>query len=200
MTIIGITGGTGAGKTTALRVLTAFGAHMIDCDALYHELLVTDKEMLRELDARFPGVVEDGVLQRKKLGAIVFGDEKALLDLNRITHAYIRKSVEETILREKEKGTPVVAIDAIALLESGIGELCDFTVGIIAPEEVRIKRIMLRENISEKYARLRVSAQKSNAYFRSVCDYTLENACDTMEAFEVVCTEFFDQKLKEERK
>lgn len=67
-TIIGITGGTGCGKTTALHVLSGMGVHIIDCDAVYHHLLETDEAMLRDLDSAFPGVVEDGKLQRKRLG------------------------------------------------------------------------------------------------------------------------------------
>ena len=78
--IIGITGGTGCGKTTALDAVRKLGGTVIDCDAVYHRLLQTDKKMLAAIEARFPGVVEDGQLNRKKLGAIVFADEAALLD------------------------------------------------------------------------------------------------------------------------
>ena len=68
--IIGITGGTGCGKTTLLEAIKAMGGLVLDCDAIYHELLQSDKEMLRAIADRFPGTVEDGQLQRKKLGAI----------------------------------------------------------------------------------------------------------------------------------
>ena len=87
--IFGITGGTGCGKTTALEAIEALGGVVLDCDAIYHELLKTDPSLLASIDARFPGVVENGELQRKKLGAIVFGDPQALLDLNAITHAAV---------------------------------------------------------------------------------------------------------------
>ena len=84
--IIGITGGTGCGKTTLLNVIAEAGGLILDCDAIYHELLQRDDALLNAIEARFPGVVEYGALNRKKLGAIVFADEKALLDLNAITH------------------------------------------------------------------------------------------------------------------
>ena len=85
--ILGITGGTGCGKTTLLNLIADHGGLILDCDAIYHELLISDKEMLAAIEHRFPGVVENGALNRKKLGGIVFADENALQDLNRITHA-----------------------------------------------------------------------------------------------------------------
>ena len=90
--ILGITGGTGCGKTTLLNVLKERGAVVLDCDAIYHELLTRDASLLAAIEERFPGTVEDGVLQRKKLGNLVFSDKNALLDLNRITHAASGKS------------------------------------------------------------------------------------------------------------
>ena len=198
MIIIGITGCTGAGKTTALNVLSFdFRAKIIDCDVLYHELLSFDKDMLSEIKNRFPGAFHDGIFVRKELGKIVFNDEKALLDLNEITHAYIRKSIKSIIENEKQINTNIIAIDAIALIESGLGELCDFVVGVIADEDTRVARIMRREGITEEYARLRISAQKSNEYFEKECDFTLSNNYDTQAEFESVCREFFDKKVKE---
>ena len=88
--IIGITGGTGCGKTTLLEAIKARGGLVLDCDAIYHRLLQTDKKMLAAIEARFPGTVQEGILQRKKLGAIVFADEQALLDLNRIPHSAVK--------------------------------------------------------------------------------------------------------------
>ena len=91
--IIGITGGTGCGKTTLLKLIAEQGGLILDCDAIYHELLISDKKMLDAIENRFPGVVENGALNRKKLGAIVFADENALLDLNRLTHGAVKAEV-----------------------------------------------------------------------------------------------------------
>ena len=153
--ILGITGGTGCGKTTLLTCIAEQGGLILDCDAIYHDLLKTDTALLDAIEGRFPGTVENGVLQRKKLGNLVFSDENALNDLNRITHGAVKAEVVRR-LAEKPK---LAAIDAIALFEGGLAELCDVTVAVTAPEEARIQRLMARDGISEDYARSRITAQ-----------------------------------------
>jgi len=169
--IIGITGGTGCGKTTLLQVIEEKGGLILDCDAIYHRLLAADRELLAAIDTRFPGTVENGQLLRKKLGAIVFSDRDALQDLNRITHSAIRSEV----LRLLEARPALAAIDAIALFEAGLAELCDITVAVTAPVEDRVRRLMLRDQISEEYARSRIAAQHEEAWFRQRCSCILEN-------------------------
>ena len=183
--IIGITGGSGCGKTTALNVIRDMGGLILDCDAIYHQLLNTDAQMLAAIEARFPGTVENGALNRKKLGAIVFADEKALLDLNAITHGAVKKEV----LRQLESKPKLAAIDAIGLFEGGLAALCDATVAITAPEELRVQRLMLRDNISENYARSRIRAQHSESWFREQCDYVLVND-EKIDAFATKCLAF----------
>lgn len=177
MTVIGITGPTGAGKTTVLNVLRDMGGAVADCDALYHELLRRDVSMQNELKARFGGGIfdENGGLRRKALGAIVFGDQSALEDLNAVTHRHIAAELERLIARAGAEGRPAIALDAVALLESGAGGLCDVTIAVTASKEVRVRRIMAREGISEAYARSRADAQKPDAWFEARCTYTLCN-------------------------
>jgi dephospho-CoA kinase len=184
--IIGITGGTGCGKTTALEAIRALGGLVLDCDAIYHKLLETDAALLQAIEDRFPGVVEEGVLQRKKLGAIVFSDPAALLDLNRITH----RAVEAQVLAQLADAPKLAAIDAIALFESGLNRLCDRTVAVTAPEDTRIARLIARDGISEEYAAARIAAQPPQSYFREKCDFTLVNDC-TRQAFYDKCLAFF---------
>ena len=184
--IFGITGGTGCGKTTALKAIEALGGTVLDCDAIYHELLKTDDALLSAIEAWFPGVVENRQLQRKKLGAIVFSDPQALLDLNAITHAAIRAEVERRLA-----DTPrLAAIDAVELFTSGLAALCDTTVAVVAPPEDRVRRLMKRDNISEEYARARIAAQKDEAWFRANCDHILENT-GSIDAFATKCIDFF---------
>lgn len=183
--IIGITGGTGCGKTTLLSVLREYGFTVLDCDKIYHDLLKTDKKLLAALDARFPGTVREGVLDRKKLGVTVFSDQDALADLNRITHA----AVKEQVLRLLPPEPQNAAIDAIGLFESGLNELCKLTVAVTAPVEDRVRRLIARDNISEIYARTRISAQHSQEEFQKLCDHTLEND-STEEAFREKCLAF----------
>ena len=183
--IIGITGGTGCGKTTLLNLIRQQGGLVLDCDAIYHELLQTDKNMLSAIDARFPGVIEGGSLNRKKLGAIVFADEEALLDLNRITHA----AVKQEVLRRLEMKPVLAAIDAIGLFEGGLAELCDVTVAVTAPVADRVRRLMQRDSISEEYARIRIKAQHEESWYRDRCNYVLENNA-TIDAFATKCLAF----------
>ncbi len=177
MIVIGITGPTGAGKTTVLNVLRELGGAVADCDGVYHELLRASVPMREELAARFgPGIFdENGDLRRKELGAIVFSDPDALADLNAITHRHIVSELERRIAQAEGEGRPAIALDAVALLESGAGTLCGTTIAVTAPEEVRVGRIMAREGIGEDYARARVRAQKPSAWFEGRCAHTLRN-------------------------
>ena len=188
--ILGITGGTGCGKTTLLREIEGRGGMILDCDAVYHELLTRDEVLLNAINDRFPGVVVDKKLERKKLGAIVFADEAALLDLNAITHGAIRAE----IVRRLSENPALAAIDAIALFEGGLAHLCDTTVAITAPRAERIQRLMKRDGISAQYAENRINAQKSEAWFRQMCDHTLHND-GTAEEFREKCSEFLDNIL-----
>ena len=180
MKVIGITGPTGAGKTTALNALRSLGGQIIDADAVYHDLTRSSPALRAELEARFGPVYNGETLDRKKLGAVVFQDQKALADLNAITHKYV---AQET-----------------ALLESPLAAYCDRTLAITAPEELRVKRIMAREGISEDYARMRVAAQKPSAWFQAHCDDTLESTeTDTVETFAQRARALFQQMLEESK-
>ena len=183
--IIGITGGTGCGKTTLLAEIEKLGGLVLDCDAIYHELLRTNRSLLAAIEKRFPGVVEDGQLNRQKLGSIVFADKSALQDLNAITHSAVKSSV----LCKLQNAPQLAAIDAIALFEGGLAELCDVTVAITAPTEVRVKRLMVRDSIPEDYARSRIAAQHDESWFRERCDDILENNSD-LDSFRSKCLAF----------
>lgn len=183
--ILGITGGSGCGKTTLLNQVQALGGLVLDCDEIYHRLLREDEALLRAIGARFPGTVSEGTLQRKKLGQQVFSDPQALEDLNRITHA----AVKQEVLRLLEGKPKLAAIDAIALFEGGLGELCDLTVAVTAPREDRVKRLMARDGIPREYAEKRLDAQHSDAWFRERCDYALENT-GNLPDFQAECLAF----------
>ena len=197
MRIIGITGPTGAGKTTALNELVKLGGCIYDADAVYHDLLKSSTALRRELEDRFgPLTDEQGEFQRKKLGAIVFADPEALADLNAISHRYVVAAIQEQLHKAQKQGTACAAIDAIALFESGLDKLCQATVAITAPPEIRVRRIMVREGISEEYARSRVAAQNPDDFFTSRCGYTLINDCIAPEEFAVRAKVLFESILK----
>ena len=184
--ILGITGGSGCGKTTLLNQVQTLGGLVLDCDEIYHRLLREDASLLHSIEARFPGTVTEGTLQRKELGRLVFSDPQALEDLNRITHTAVKREALR-LLEEKPK---LAAIDAIALFEGGLAELCDVTVAVTAPREDRVKRLMAREGIPREYAEKRLDAQHPDSWFRERCDYILENSGSLID-FQAKCLAFF---------
>lgn len=194
MKIIGITGGTGCGKTTALNELERRGALLIDCDAVYHRMLETDRPMLDEIEKYFPGAVIDGKLDRKALGAVVFTDEEALRDLNIITHRHINLEIRRILREHAMNGGTLAAIDAIELFSSGLAKRCTATIGVIADREVIIDRIMRRDGISREYAMMRVNAQRPNEYFIQKCSHVLENN-GSQEEFIEKCRKTFEEVL-----
>ena len=183
--ILGITGGTGCGKTTLLDMIRQQGGVVLDCDAIYHRLLQEDPALLAAIEDRFPGTVEAGVLQRKKLGDIVFSDKQALAELNQITHSAVKKEV----IRLLTPAPALAAIDAIGLFESDLDKLCQLTVAVTAPIDARITRLMVRDNIDREYALARIRAQRSCEEFSRLCDRTLHND-GTREAFREKCLAF----------
>lgn len=192
MTILGITGGSGGGKTTALREIQRQGGLVLDCDAVYHELLARDRELIEELGARFPGCVTDGMLDRRALGCVVFSDAEALKDLNAITHRYVGTEVDKRLRDWAMAGGTLAAVDAIELLSSGLGARCDLTVAVLAEKETRVQRIMARDGIGRQAALARIEAQRPDEYFIKNCDCVLYNNGD-----EAAFTQAFQRLIKE---
>ena len=199
--VLGLTGGTGAGKTSALNAIRELGGEIIDCDAVYHEMLDNDQELRNTINAAFPGVFgADGKLNRQKLGQEVFAKKERLDKLNAIVFRFLIPELER---RLDSAPDGLYAIDAINLIESGLDRLCDRTIAVTAPTELRVRRIMARDNISEQYARLRISAQKPDECYRSKCDLELNNGAETAETFQREARLFFErlvESLREEKR
>lgn len=191
--IVGLTGGTGAGKTSALAALEDLGGTVLDCDAVYHQMLRTDPALREAITAAFgPVFCPDGSLDRQKLGTLVFSDHAALDRLNAIVYEYLPPE-----LLRRAQGHTLVGLDAISLMESGLGRLCACTVAVLAPAEDRVRRIMARDGISEDYARLRISAQQPDAFYRERCSHILENNYATPAQFRDQARIFFRSMLRE---
>ena len=175
MSIVGITGPTGCGKTTALSVLRDFGALVLDCDAVYHELLESNSQLTAELDQAFPGTVKDGVLDRKAMGAVVFNDPAALGKLNAISHRHIALEINKRLENWAMSGGRLAALDAIELISSGISECCDVLIGVLSDKNLRAERIMARDGLDETAAWLRINAQRPDDYFKENCHHIIYN-------------------------
>ena len=199
--VLGLTGGTGAGKTSALNAIRELGGEIIDCDAVYHEMLDHDEDLRNTINAAFPGVFgPDGKLNRKKLGQEVFAKKERLDKLNAIVFRFLIPELER---RLDSIPDGLYAIDAINLIESGLDRLCDRTIAVTAPTELRVRRIMARDNITEQYARLRISAQKPDEFYRGKCDLELNNGAETAEVFQQETKVFFArlvESLREEKR
>lgn len=192
LTVIGITGPSGCGKTTALKELESFGALVLDCDEIYHELLKSNADLLQELDGAFPGTVINGKLDRKTLGRIVFADAEKLALLNKISHRYVMDETERRLRAFAMQGGSVAAIDAVELISAGMAERCDAVVGVLANEEIRIARIMARDGIDREAALARIRAQKPDSYYRTHCTHLLFNNAD-MAGFAAACRQLYKE-------
>jgi len=179
MRVIGITGGTGCGKTSVLRMMERLGCFAIDADEVYHRLLRYSDEMREALREAFPGAVnEKGDLDRVALGQIVYNDDEKMRQLKAITHPHVVREVEHILDVGRKHNAAMAVIDAVFLIESGLDKVCDLTVGITAAREVRMRRIMRRDGITERQAIMRIDAQPDEDFYRENCDYILDNSRD----------------------
>lgn len=177
MKIIGLTGLTGAGKSTVAQKLMAYGCYHIDADKVAREVINNNENVKYKLKERFGNDVinADGTINRPILASRAFSDEDSTNALNEITHPAVTEEIKSIIKDINEVGYRGVIIDAIALFESGEDELCDFTVAVIAPLDIRLERIMERDNITEEKALERINAQKDESFFTEKADFVLWN-------------------------
>lgn len=187
MKILGLTGGSGTGKSAASAAFAALGCAVIDADASYRTLCDTCTPMLEKIQSVFLDVLSpDGKLDRKKLGAIVFADPDKLLQLNAITHPYIRQAAKDAFAAYEQQGYGLCIYDAPVLFEAGMDTVCDATCAVLANRETRIARIMARDMISQDYAALRIAAQPDDDFYRTRCDYVIQNDADLDALYEQV--------------
>lgn len=160
MRLIGLCGRSGSGKGVFCELALQNGFKVIDCDAVYKDLVSYLSPCLLEIKSAFGDeTVKNNSLDRRYLAPIVFSDPEKLKLLNKITHKYITEEVQKILSSMPEDA--LVILDAPALFESGMDELCDLIVGIIAPDELCISRIVARDNISREEATMRLSKQLS---------------------------------------
>lgn len=173
--IIGITGSSGAGKSTICELLEEkYDVKIINADKIAKKLSKKGTNYIIDIIAKFGKdiVDEDGELKRKKLAEIIYNDPKKRMELNKCTFKYIRKEIEKQIKEQKGK---TIIIDAPLLFESELNKLCDKVIGIVSAKELQIERIVARDNIDYEQAEKRLKAQSSNDFYKEKCDIIIEN-------------------------
>ena len=175
--IIGLTGQTGAGKSTVRDIFKEKGAAVIDADSVAHDITDNDLDCIYDIVSRFSCLVlnEKGKINRKALGRRVFSDPKELLVLNKIIFPYILKAIEHEVLGYIANGTENIVIDGATVIESGCGKMCDVLISVVAEEETRITRIIKRDGITKADAERRVLAQKPEEFYTENSDYVIRN-------------------------
>jgi len=176
MKIIGLTGPTGAGKGEVSRVWASLGAKIIDCDAVYHEMLKTDAPLRAELAQAFPACTDSaGTIDRRKLAGVVFGSKDALHTLESIAYRHICRKISEELDVFRQNGTEIAVLDAPTLFEAGADTLCDLCAAVLAPVSIRRERLRERDGLDDAAIDARIAAQKSDDFFRTHCTCILEN-------------------------
>ncbi len=179
MRILGLTGPSGSGKGEVGRILEELGATVLDCDALYHEMLRCDEPLRAELCAAFPACTDgSGGVDRKKLAAVVFADPDKLAVLNEISHRHITHAIRERLAAFKGQGAAVAVLDAPTLFEAHADALCDCTAAVLAPREQRVARLRKRDRLSDSAICARLASQHDDAFFREHCTYIIDNDGD----------------------
>ena len=174
MIVFGITGGSGAGKSTVSEIFRELGVYVIDADKTARKVTKRGEKCFDELVSFFGDSIlnTDGSLNRKKLGGIVFSDEKKLGKLNEITHKYILSDIEKEL---SETDCEYAAIDGAVIIGSEIQRLCKFLVSVMADYDVRLKRILSRDNMTEEKAVLRLQSQPEDEVYIENSKYLIYN-------------------------
>ncbi len=180
MNIIGITGSSGAGKTTLSKILNERkDVKIIDADKVVKEMSVPGCEYLEKIEDTFGQevILEDGNLNRKLLADKIYNNNEALEKLNKLTFKYVIEEILNRIKEIKElKETEIIIIDAPLLFESGLEKYCNYVIALIADKELKIERICQRDNIDEKVAKSRLNIQHEDSYYTEKADFVINNS------------------------
>ncbi|MBQ8927838.1 MAG: dephospho-CoA kinase [Oscillospiraceae bacterium] len=178
--VIGLTGQTGAGKSTVSGIFVQNGFVLLDADRIAHEIMEPGRPCVEELFDYFGEGIRcpDGSLDRRALAAIVFSDKRKLESLNSISHPYITEEIFRRISRLTQEGQRLVLLDAPTLFESKASDFCDLIISVIAEPERRLTRIMQRDALTREQALARMNAQLDEAFFIRHSDFVIRNNAD----------------------
>ena len=177
MKVLGVTGGTGTGKSTVCRLLEKDGAVIIDADRIAKKTQEKGSSAYGEIVERFgSGILdEQGEIIRSALGKIVFNDRRKMKVLNGIVHKHVSEEIKSKVREYEEKGTELVVLDVPIPVEDGFFDTADRIWAVVANDDLRIERIMKRMGISEEEAELRIRAQMSNREYEEIADAVIYN-------------------------
>lgn len=175
--VIGLTGQTGAGKSTVSKVFVQNGFRLIDADAISRHVVARGSHCLADLQECFTDAIltPDGELDRKVMASIAFSDHRKLEMLNTIMYPYIVGEILRMIHRFSQQNHKLILLDAPTLFESRADDFCDLIISVVAKPELRMQRIMERDHISEKAAQQRMEMQLTEEFFWLHSDTVLEN-------------------------
>jgi dephospho-CoA kinase len=176
MIVLGLTGSIGMGKSTVGEFFTESGVPVYDADAAVHRLYAADAVPL--IEVAFPGTVQDGVVDRTRLGAQVVGDPEALRRLESIVHPLVRRAEQQFLAQAEAAGAPVAVLDIPLLFETGGEERCDAVVVVSAPAEIQRSRVMARPGMTEEKFTGLLGKQMSDAEKRRRADFVVDTSQD----------------------
>ena len=179
MLVVGLTGNIGCGKSSLSELLMSKNIDVIDADIISREIMY-DKELLEIIFYEFGTEIKnnDGTLNRKKLGNIVFNDDDMLIKLNSITHPAIKRKINDRIIVISNQGKNIVVIDAALLIEGKFLDLVDKLVVITCNEEVQLNRVVNRDNMTKEEALKRINSQMKQDEKIKYADYIIDNSKD----------------------
>ncbi len=201
MKIIALTGGIGTGKSTVSNLFKEKGVTVVDLDQLVRDLQKPGKDVYNRIVETFGKTIltEDGEIDRKKLGEIVFADPVKREKLNKIVHPKVLSELKDRLFKLEKKGEKLIVVEIPLLYELGLQKLFDAVILVYAPEDVQLKRIMTRDSLSEQEAINRINSQISIEEKRKRAKYIIDNSGsleNTRQQFDVLFKELTEREIR----
>lgn len=185
--VIGVTGGTGTGKSTAASIMAEFGGVVIDADEVYKELIQKGRAAYNDIVGYFgEGILtKEGEIDRDKLSAVVFNDKEKLKKLNNLAHGHVADEIHRRVNQIKKDMSQTgkndlkfIVLDVPIPVERGFFDLVNVVFSVVANDDLRVERIMARSGITEEEAEKRIYSQMSNSEYARIADVVIENEED----------------------
>jgi dephospho-CoA kinase len=186
MKVLGLTGGIGMGKSTASKALRKLGFLVFDADAAVHRLQARNGRALPRIGALFPGTVQDGVLDRAALRAIVLNDREKLRQLERIIHPFVRAEQRRFLARARASGARLAVLDIPLLFEGGGDKTVDYTMVVSAPRAIQMARVRRRRRMSDAEIERVIALQMPDAEKRRRADVVIRTGLSRFHAVRAI--------------